>query len=276
MTTRPAAASPSYASVIAHFDLSPYAPQRARLSAALADMFGARLIGVAAELIEAAAAAEAVYDADEETRRVSRNLEAARQIYLDAVGSRGDVEWRARILAPDRHLVEQARSADLVVVGRRASYDEADPWLGVSPGYVALECGRPVLVVPPETQSLTTKVAAVAWKDTREARRAVRDALPLLTRAREVVVVSAGSSSRDESAEDVSAWLAWHGANSRPLVAGSGVSSIAEELLDVAGDLGAGLLVSGAYGHSRTREWIFGGVTRDLLETTSIPLLLSH
>ncbi|MDR4307148.1 universal stress protein [Chelatococcus sambhunathii] len=276
MTTRPAASSPSYASVMVHFDLSPYAPQRGRLAVSLADTFGARLIGVAAEQIIAEAAGQAGYGADEETRRVSRNLEAAHQSYIDVIDSRNDAEWRARITAPDRYLVEQARSADIVVVGRRASYDQVDPWLGVSPGYVALECGRPVLVVPPETESLSPRAVVIAWKDTRESRRAVYDALPLLTRAGEVVVVSAGSAFRDESAEDVSAWLARHGANSRPLVSASGMSSVAEELLDIAADVGAGLLVSGAYGHSRTREWIFGGVTRDLLETASIPLLLSH
>ncbi|MFC7054251.1 universal stress protein [Hansschlegelia quercus] len=274
--TRPIAGSPSYASVMAHFDLSPYAAQRGRLAASLADMFGARMIGVAAEQIIMQITGETGYGADDERQRVERNLESAHGTFLDVVGSRNDVEWRACVHAPDRHVVEQARGADIVVVGRRASYDHGDPALGVSPGYVVMECGRPVLVVPPETETLSTKSVVVGWKDTREARRAVFDALPLLVRAGEVVVVAATSSFRDEGAEDVAAWLARHGANSRPLVRAGELSSVAEELLDVADDLGAGLVVSGAYGHSRTREWIFGGATRDLLETASIPLLLSH
>ncbi|MFD1702940.1 universal stress protein [Methylopila henanensis] len=272
--TRPTAAAPSYASVLAHFDLSPYAAPRGRLAASLADMFGARLTGVAAEQ------ALLLYDdglgAEAERRRVERDLELARQTFLDVAGSRNDLEWRSGFLAPDRHVVEQARAADIVVVGRRASYDQIDPMLGVSPGYVVMECGRPVLVAPPEVDDLSIRAVVVAWKDTREARRAVYDALPLLVRAGEVVVVAATPSFRDEGAEDVAAWLGRHGANSRPLVRAGELSSVAEELLDVADDLRAGLIVSGAYGHSRTREWMFGGVTKDLLETAPVPLLLSH
>lgn len=274
--TRSTAVAPAYASVMAHFDLSPYAAQRGRLAASLADMFGARLMGVAAEQTMLLYAGGEAVVADEESRRAERNLELARQTFLDVAGSRNDVEWRSGFHAPDRHVVEQARGADIVVVGRRASYDQVDLTRGVSPGYVVMECGRPVLVVPPETDDLSIKAVVVAWKDTREARRAVYDALPLLVRAGEVVVVAATPSFRDEGAEDVAAWLGRHGANSRPLVRAGELSSAAEELLDVADDLRAGLIVSGAYGHSRTREWMFGGVTRDLLETAPVPLLLSH
>lgn len=270
------AGSPSYASVMAHIDLSSSAAARARLAASLADSFGARIIGVAAEQMLMPIVGEAGMGADWESRRVAEDLEAAHGTFLKAVGSRNNVEWRACVGAPDAHLVAQARCADIVVVGRRASYDHGDPSLGVSPGYVVMECGRPVLVAPPGVESLSTRAVVVAWKDTREARRAVYDALPLLVRAEEVVVVAATSSFRDAGAEDVAAWLGRHGANSRPLVSASGEASVAEELLDIADDLGAGLVVSGAYGHSRTREWIFGGATRDLLESTPIPLLLSH
>ena len=273
--TRPEASAPRYASIMAHVDLSPYSLQRANFAARLADRFQARLIGVASRQI-VGSAADAGYVAEADSRRVEQDLEATRRIFFDAAGSRNDVEWRAALSAPDRYLPEQARCADIVVVGRQATYDQRDPALGVSPGDVVMECGRPLLVVPPEIDHLSIDTVVVAWKDTREARRAVNDALPLLVQAKEVVVVTATSSFTNESVEDVAAWLVRHGTNSRPLVSASGLASVAEEILDIATDLGAGLIVSGAYGHSRTREWFFGGATRDLLETASVPLLLSH
>jgi nucleotide-binding universal stress UspA family protein len=274
--TRPIAGSPSYASVMAHFDLSPNARSRGRLAVSLADMFGARLIGVAAEQMILQPADDGGFGVEAESRRVERDLESARRVFLDVVGARNDVEWRGCVHAPDSYLIEQARCADIVVLGRQSSADRGDLMLGVSPGSVVMECGRPILIAPPDTETLSTATVVVAWKDTREARRAIHDALPLLVGAGEVVVVAATTSFRDEGAEDVAAWLARHGANTRPLVKEGELSSVAETLLDVADELGAGLIVSGAYGHSRTREWMFGGVTRDLLEMASIPLLLSH
>lgn len=273
--TRPEVSAPRYASVMVHVDLLPYSLQRVALAAGLADRFEARLIGVASRQL-IGSAAEGGYVAEADSRRAERDLEAARRSFFDAAGSRNDVQWRAALDAPDRYLPEQARCADIVVVGRQATYDPRDPALGVLPGAVVMECGRPLLIVPPEIDHLSIGTIVVAWKDTREARRAVNDALPLLVQANEVVVVTATSSFTNESVEDVAAWLVRHGANSRPLVSASGRPSVAEEVLDVATDLGAGLIVSGAYGHSRTREWFFGGATRDLLETAPIPLLLSH
>jgi nucleotide-binding universal stress UspA family protein len=270
-----------YASIIAHFDLGPWAEARGKLAMSLADSFGAHFIGVAAEQMLAPVYAEGMANvtldvADDERHRISGDLAAARKTFDSIVGSRNDVEWRTAAAQPDRFLIEQARAADLVVVGRRATYDEADPSLGVRPGLVAMECGRPVLIVPPEKDHLSARAVVVAWKDTRESRRAVRDALPILKRADQVLVVTASSSLRDESAEDVSDWLRRHGVQSRPSVRSGDIPSTAEELLDVAADIGADLIVSGAYGHSRTREWFFGGATRDLLESSRACLLMSH
>lgn len=270
-----------YAAVMAHFDLNPWAEARGRLAASLADEYGARLIGVAAEQIlvpiypeTALAMTEDV--GEKEARRTSRDLAAAKRSFDAAVGSRNDVEWRSAFAQPDRFVIEQARAADIVIVGRTATYDERDPSLGVSPALLAMECGRPVLVVPPEKDHLAARKVVVAWKDTREARRAVRDALPILKRASEVVVMTVSKSFRDESAEDVCAWLTRHGVSCRPSVHAGDVASIATELLDLASDVGSDLIVSGAYGHSRMREWFFGGATRDLLETSEACLLMSH
>ncbi len=279
--SRPMASDAGFACVMTHFDLGPWAEARGRLAIALADAFDARFIGVAAEQGLSPVYAEGLPNvagdvADEERRRVSGDIAAAKRTFDVVVGARNDAEWRSALAQPDHFLIEQARAADLVVVGRSASYDQGDPLLGVRPGLVAMECGRPVLIVPPETDRLSARKVVVAWKDTREARRAVHDALPILKRAGEVVVVTASSSLRDESAEDVSNWLNRHGVQSRPSVQTGEMSSIADGILDFAAEIGSDLIVSGAYGHSRTREWFFGGATRDLLESSRACLFMSH
>ena len=270
-----------FASILAHFDLTPSSEARGRLAVQLAEEHGAHFIGAAAEqqLFE-------IYNdmtvnvstsvSDEERARVDGDLHAARKRFDAVVEARNDVEWRSCVTEPERFLVGQARAADLVVVGRCASYDVADDALGVRPGTVALECGRPVLVVPPEKDYLAAHKVVVAWKDTREARRAVRDALPILKKANEVVVMTAAPAFRDAGAEDVSIWLDRHGVRSRVSVHASEVEDVAADLINVADDIGADLIVSGAYGHSRTREWFFGGATRDLLETSKHCLFMSH
>ncbi|MDR4307273.1 universal stress protein [Chelatococcus sambhunathii] len=270
-----------FASIMAHLDLGPWAEARGRLAASLADEFGARLIGVAAEQLIAPIYSDGLPNVaeevtDEERLRASGDLAAAKRAFEAAAGGRNDVEWRSAFAHPERFLIEQARAADLIVVGRWATYDERDPNLGVSPAAVAMECGRPILVIPPEKDYLAARTIVVAWKDTREARRAVRDALPFLKRAHEVHVVAVTSAPSDEGAEDVCAWLAGHGVNCRPSIRAGETTSIADELSDLSVEMGADLIVSGAYGHSRMREWFFGGATRDLLETSRACLLMSH
>lgn len=270
-----------FACVMAHFDLGPWAEARGRLALDLADRHGAHFIGVAAEQILTPIYPGGLPDVsgaavDEELRRTQGDLAAVKRTFDAVVGTRNDAEWRSGLGQPDRFLIEQARAADLVVVGRWATYDESDPNLGVSPALVAMECGRPTLVVPPEKDFLAACKVVVAWKDTSEARRALRDALPILKRANEVVVATASEALRDESLEDVCAWLARHGVAARPSIRGGEPKQVAEALLDLADEIGADLVVSGAYGHSRMREWFFGGATRDLLETSRACLLMSH
>lgn len=268
-----------FASIMTHFDLGPWAEARGRLAASLADEHGARFIGVAAELpitvvSDINFAVQEV--ADDERSRAHGDIAAAKKTFDTVVGSRNDVEWRCSLSDPTRFLIQQSRAADLIVVGRRASYDESDPSMSVWPGVVAMEAGRPLLVVPPEKDFLAGHKVVVAWKETREARRAVKDALPILKKANEVVVMTASAHYRDESAEDVCSWLSRHGVACRPSLHTGEMTSVAGEVLDLVSDIGADLIVSGAYGHSRMREWLFGGATRDLLETSGACLFMSH
>lgn len=116
----------------------------------------------------------------------------------------------------------------------------------------------------------------VAWKDTREARRAVLDALPILRMASRVDVVAVTCADHPSGAADVAAYLSTHGIHATSAEHRSEGTSDAETLLELASGYSADLIVMGAYGHSRMREMVLGGVTRDVLRHSPICSLLSH
>jgi nucleotide-binding universal stress UspA family protein len=144
---------------------------------------------------------------------------------------------------------------------------------------VLLDSGRPVLVVPPLAQTIVIppKRVVVAWRPTREAARAVHDAMPLLEMAEQVDVLvidpKVGESAHgEEPGADIAAHLARHGLNVQAVMRPSLSASAGAAILDYAKHVGADLVVAGGYGHSRLRERMLGGATRDLLHTTSLPL----
>lgn len=251
-------------------------------AADLARRLGARLTGLGAEMIEPLAPANpyaGVTTAEwvaAMSEQVEANLKAAETAFRKSTES-ADADWRTCHDMPARALAMVARSADLVIVGAAPSvnyYRAADP------AEVVMEAGRPVLIAPEGADHFTGRAAVVAWKDTREARRAVFDALPLLRRTEEVVVQAVCSEADAEYAEaqtsDVAAWLNRHGINARARVSAGAEGDVVEELNAEALAIGADLIVAGAYGHSRLREWAFGGVTRTLLDDPRCWLLLSH
>ena len=143
-----------------------------------------------------------------------------------------------------------------------------------------MQAGRPLLVVPDACNWLDLRSVLIAWKDTAEARRALVHALPMLRKATDVAVVEiveeqAGRAAALSRLKDVVAWLSRHGISASELVphecgdADSGLERIASEV-------GAGVIVAGAYGHSRFREWILGGVTRRLINPSNRCSLLSR
>jgi nucleotide-binding universal stress UspA family protein len=120
----------------------------------------------------------------------------------------------------------------------------------------------------------------IGWKDTREARRAVQDALPLLRKAARITIVEACRLDEEETSlprlNDVVRYLARHGITGGTKVTVEGKGSDAARLIEFANAETADLLVTGAYGHSRRGEWMFGGMTRELLATSPICCLMSH
>jgi nucleotide-binding universal stress UspA family protein len=128
--------------------------------------------------------------------------------------------------------------------------------------------------------SLRADHVLIAWKDTREARRAVSDALPFLHSATHVTIVgiceTEDEGSVSKQVNDVADYLARHGISGDPRVIPDRGVSAAEQLTNLARKEGADFLVAGAYGHSRLGEWFFGGVTRNLLAASPICCLMSH
>jgi nucleotide-binding universal stress UspA family protein len=147
---------------------------------------------------------------------------------------------------------------------------------------VLFDSGRPVLAIPFAGKFTTIgKRVLVGWNASREASRAVHDALPLLAKAESTTVFLANpkrglGAHGDEPGADIARHLARHGLKVDVAKAAADDVSDSTLLLNHASDMGADLLVMGAYGHSRLREFILGGVTRSLLREMTVPVLLSH
>jgi nucleotide-binding universal stress UspA family protein len=182
---------------------------------------------------------------------------------------------------PARHVLRQARCADIIVSGGE-SPAFSDAFALASPMDLVMQAGRPLLVVPDKVNWLDLRSVLVAWKDTPQARRAVVDALPLLQKARDITIVEIPEQDGDRAAvmagvSDVVAWLGRHGITATARTSdASRDETAADHLEKVAGDVAAGLIVAGAYGHSRFRELILGGVTQYLLAQSARCVLLSH
>lgn len=205
-------------------------------------------------------------------------VRSALKRFHGVVGPKQDrIEWRGRLGFPSDVIVHEARAADLVILGRRTS---RSPDHAADPADVLMSVGRPVLIVPPTRERDPVGWPAVIfWKDSREARRTAAAALPLLRHAWEIHIVEVAGEDADAAAlrtADVAAWLGRHDLSAQAHVMAPGPAGVAQDLIGVAVARGAGLIVSGGYGHARLREWALGGVTRDLLREAPVCVLLSH
>lgn len=184
---------------------------------------------------------------------------------------------------PPQVVAMHARHADIALLAG-AAIQSSDQAAAVRRMFAGLlfEGGRPVLVVPPHHPlRWPTGHAVVAWQPTREATRALHDAMPLLRRADSVdIVVVDPASPSDGSVRldgaDIATHLARHGMKVDVVQRERGSSSVASTLLRHAADTGAGLLVAGGFGHSRLRQWMLGGTTLELMDSAHLPVLFSH
>jgi nucleotide-binding universal stress UspA family protein len=274
----------SYKVLMAHVDLDENGDGRIALAGALAARFHAALIGVSAwSPIPAFGADIAMIESGPEPAdlQVMEDLLKARGAAFRALAGAagGTVEWRAALELPTEFVVGEARAADLLIVGGTRHPVLRDPYGSVDPGAVLLRAGRPILLVPPGVTSLSGKRIAVAWKDTREARRAIVDALPLLQEAQAVVLVEfceQGEEAGGRDREDVMQFMLRHGVDTASQQVRPVDATAAKALLRFVQDDAIDLIVAGGYGHTRLGEWILGGVTHDLLTGSPVCCLLSH
>jgi nucleotide-binding universal stress UspA family protein len=281
-----------YAAIMVHVDADADSDKRVALALALAAQWDAALVGAAAWALQSPGAGDIAgedlgsdggdivggEEADKaQVEEISAWLGRIAAHFKSIVGSSKQVvEWRSAVDYPTEFVIREARAADLLIVGPDRT---GDSYRSVDPGTAIVRAGRPVLLVPGGIESLNARRILIGWKDTREARRAVRDALPFLHKADEVLAVHVTEKARpgdSSNIEDAAKYLSRHGIRTQTQVAAQSKSSIGSELVRAAGEHGADLIVAGAYGHSRLGEWIFGGVTRDLISASPICCLLSH
>jgi len=274
----------SYAAVITHVQADPEAAPRLSCAVAVAKRFDAALIGVAAEMIPPLAMDSGYYSVEAEWVTAMRDtiearLKSARGVFAAATKDFGDrAECLSGLQLPTPAVAAASRAADLIVAGG-APRKMHDPYMFCDAAELAITSGRPVLVAPPTAPPLVAKQILLAWKDTREARRALSDAMPFLEQAERVIVVGVcpepDAPQVKLEVEDVAAALVRRGITAEATVAldkhPDGFQILRQASLE-----GADLVVCGAYGHSRLGEWVFGGVTRDLLSQDQVYLLFSH
>ena len=212
-----------------------------------------------------------VYDASSErTKKAFDELTSAKGVRA---------QWHSDQGETDECLAFHARYSDLVVVGQWSPDDPGEAGTVDLGGAVALGAGRPVLIVPYAGKFTTDwKRIMVAWDSSRAATRAVHDALEFMKAADQVdiVCVDADQSEDRDPGADIAAHLAQHGIKAKAHHVTRGSLTTAETLNSTASDMDSDLLVMGAYGHTRLTEIVFGGVSRNLLQHMTLPILMSH
>lgn len=255
------------------------------IAAGLAEQFDVSVIGVSAcqpcnPIYEEGFAAGDVVA--EDRAEINKELDTVAQQFRAALGGGGEhLEWRSTItygpLAD--YVAEQARAADLVIIGKPTGGTFFDQTRCVDVGSLVMQAGRPILLVPDGVMSLPLRHVITGWNDSRESRRAICDALPLPRAAGHITVIEMCTAGQKAIAQcevrDVAAWLKQHDVDAAPMVVevqGTEIGSLRRELHKH----GCDLFVAGAYGHNRLNEWMFGGVTKDILLDPESCVLLSH
>ncbi len=278
----------AYKTILVHADASRGAMRRLELAALLAEQQQAHLVCTAMSGISRFA-----YGADgaphgmirpDLAERAMQGAQAVLDRFRDATARLGVPPCEYRLVDDDAYggLVLQSRYADLLVVGQS---DRDDPATGGLlqdlPEYLVLNCCRPVLVTPFAGAFHTIgRRVVLAWDGSQQATRAMAGAIPLLQNATGVTVALFDpASGLDEHGEepgaDIALYLARHGIHVT-VVRQATDGDVGEALLAMADSVQADLVVMGAYGHARYREILLGGVTRTVLNTMTVPVLMAH
>ncbi len=238
--------------------------------------------GLSGDMVE-----ELVESADRETATRAQELRA---LFNDICERRGvplvtepgggedavTATWREQIGREDDVVSWRGRLADLVISARPS--EEASPMRSLTMHATLFDCGRPVLALPadPEASELG-RVVAIAWNGTAQAARAVHAAMPLITRAYEVNILTCEAERTDPTAADeLAEYLGWWGVTPKVVCFPPGSGGAGQAILDHAIEAKADLLVCGAYSHSRLMQTVMGGVTSALMNGSPLPVLFSH
>lgn len=277
----------SYKTIVVHLDTSPNAHPRLEIALGLAKQFGAHLTGAFAVFSPDprslyVMAGTAAYYGEHEERRVERRAALERLFHAELRRAEVQGEW-ITIGEPASLAVPRAgRCADLIVAGQDNPGDPESYVGDFFPENLILTSGRPVLLVPyaSNARSAGSRIL-VAWDGSREATRAVHDALPFMRAAHSTTILTVNGLDERERARipgaDIATVLARHGVRVEIAAIETGPGgSVGEVLLSQVADGGADLLVMGGYGHARWRELVMGGATRTILRSMTVPVLMSH
>ena len=274
----------SYVSQLVHLETGQSNAALLRISGDLAQRLKVNVIGIAARRADSTPLSEGYAMGELLQTRQRENadlLQAAQTQFRDSLEGRElALTWResSDFESMASYLAQQARDADLLITGL-PTIGRFDAGFQVHVGDLVMQAGRPVLLIPESVSELRLDWAMVGWNDTREARRAIVDALPLLRLAKRVHVLEIVPEHELTAAaarlDQVVAWLARHGVRADALPTAMAKDQT-QQLSAIALTHGADLIVAGAYGHQRVREWVFGGVTQELLTQPPCCLLLAH
>lgn len=273
--------------ILVHVDSSTASARRLALAASLAEETEAHLTGLHVKWLQESLywadpfAAAAIIEAATEAAAAEAERAAA-QFRTETAGRALVSDWRVVAGPRVRSVAQHGGLADLIVVGQHDPDNEAGIESGGLAEQVVLASGRPCLVVPYCGDFPTLgRCVLIAWNGSREAVRAVNDALPFLKRAAKVHVITVDPCRSKAEAKnvlptDIAAHLARHGVKVTVENNVSNEISVGDLLLALTAELSADLIVAGAYGHARLRELVMGGVSRTLLAGMTVPVLMSH
>ncbi len=267
--------------ILVHAEGNPDASPRLHVAVDLARKFDATLVGVGVEMIQIYSDPYGLGGGEwvvQLQHIVEDDLKLAEATF-QAKSAGLKTEWIAMETFPVQAMARHARSADLIVAGGAPEKGE-DRFRAAHTAELIMQCGRPVFVAPAAPGRFHGRAVVVAWKDTRESRRALADSLPFLKAADDVLILECCDKdslvqARASTAEVVK-HLQRHGVEAKSKAVVAPRAQVAAELNAAAREIGADLIVAGAYGHSRLGEWALGGVTYDLLHSPERFVLLSH
>lgn len=275
----------TYRTLLAHLDVGRDNSAVLQAAGDLAQVFGARVIGAGGcRPIQVSSGDGYVTSQiiDEDYALIKTQLSGVETAFREALAARAaGLDWRSEVsFGPIAdYIARQARAADLILTAVPNNHSIFDHTRHIDVSDLVMQAGRPVLIVPEGSRGLALKHIVVGWKDTPETRRAVIDAIPLLKMAGRVTLFRIAPKEDQEAVKlaltDVATWLGRHGVKvdmHLEVQAGDDVKQMDALVQAQAADV----IIAGAYGHSRLREWSLGGVTADLFMKGTRFALVSH